>query len=377
MKRLFKWFLMLNKRLYKKPVFIAILLLIPLSVSALVFASGQQNGFVRIALAQENSNDTMTSSIINEFLEQDSLIDFSYESTPDNAIDAVESGRADVAWIFPDDMASRVMEFTTTKSQKNAIAKVVVRESNVFTQITQEKLTAVIFRHCAKAQFIDYARQNLPELDTTKETQLSKIYDDINISAELFEIKSLTGKESSEESANFITAPIRGLLSILILVCAMAATLFYMQDESFGTFSLVKNKLMPAVALGCILIATINICAVVIATLFITNLSVGFFNELLCILIYSICVSLFCLFLKELLSNIKLYATIIPVLVIAMTVICPIFIGIPKLWSLFPPTYYLNAVYDKTYLCYMMVFSLILAILTFVLQKIKSIIKSI
>ena len=66
--RTLKWFLMLNKRLYKKASFIAILILVPLCVMLFASASKQDKGFLHIILVQTESRDKVSSEIIDDFM---------------------------------------------------------------------------------------------------------------------------------------------------------------------------------------------------------------------------------------------------------------------------------------------------------------------
>ena len=86
MLKLLKWFLMLTKRLYKKVAFIAIMAIIPLIVIALSFAAKQEAGFIKICLTQENPQDEISTEIINDFLNEDTLIQFSFEPDYKKAI---------------------------------------------------------------------------------------------------------------------------------------------------------------------------------------------------------------------------------------------------------------------------------------------------
>ena len=77
MQRLLKWALMLSKRLYKKVAFLAIMLAIPVFALALSFAAKQDSGFIKIVLTKEDANDVVATKIVDELLQDNTLINFS------------------------------------------------------------------------------------------------------------------------------------------------------------------------------------------------------------------------------------------------------------------------------------------------------------
>ena len=93
--------------------------------------------------------------------------------------------------------------------------------------------------------------------------------------------------------------------------------------------------------------------------------------------LYSVCCTVFCLLVKRIFGSIKLYGAIIPLFIVIMIAVCPIFFDFRSFLGvqlIFPPTYYVNAAYDSKYLLYMVaysVFGIILCFLLDALQKIK------
>ena len=103
MRKIAKWFFLLNKRLYKKPVFLLILALIP----ALVLGYGQlaqeDSGVLTIALAQKGE-DPLARDIMQELKDSSALLRFVICDTPEMAEKMVNESKADGAWIFDDDL---------------------------------------------------------------------------------------------------------------------------------------------------------------------------------------------------------------------------------------------------------------------------------
>lgn len=373
MQRLLKWALMLSKRLYKKVTFLAILLAIPVFVLALSFAAKQDSGFIKIVLTKEDANDVVATEIVDELLADNTLINFSAVEIPADAVGMVKSGQADAVWIFPSGIGEKIDTYSDIDSNKKPFIKVIEREKTVFSQISREKLTAVMFRYCARACYIDYARTNISALDNLTDEQLLNYYENVAITEELFTFGNVSNT-ADNENVGYLTSPIRGILAVLMALCGMAAAMFYMDDEKRGTFSLVRESRKFFVSSACILIAVVNIAMVVLLALFISSLATAFFNELLCMILYCICCTAFCLFLKELFPSAKMYSATVPLFVVLMVALCPVFFDFSETMAfgrLFPPTYYIYAIYSMEYKLYMLAYSVVVVALAVATKSVK------
>ena len=363
MGKLFNWFWMLNKRLYKKPTFLALVAMIPLCVLVLALAAGQGSGFVRVALALEDPGDPLASAIAEDFLKENSLVFFLECEDPQAAVKAVETGQADAAWIFPRDMQEKVNAFAGDSLRKNAIMTVVEREQTVFTRLSREKLTAALFQHCATARYISFARRSVPGLETVSDESFMACFDAISLNRELFAFDNVEG---GEQQASYLLAPVRGLLAVLLCLGGCAGVLYHMQDEEKGLFCLVRENRRVLVSFGCVGIVVANLAAAVLAALLITGLAGGVFREIAGVALYALSCALFGLLLKEILRSKRLLAVGLPLLVLALCAFCPVFFDFKKLSAvahIFPPTYYIHLSHDSNYLLYLLLYAAALAVL--------------
>ena len=256
--KILKWFLMLSKRLYKKPSFVVLLLLIPICISAFALISKQNSGFVHIVLAQTNSKDKISVQIIDELSRENSLISFTTAASPKEAIEEVESGLADEAWVFAYDTEDIINKFPDSEHAVSVYTK----EQSVPLRLVREKLTGAVYKYCAKAYYIDYIRSNFSKLDNVSDEKLSVYFENASIDDSLFSFEN-SNNADVKESSNYLTSPIRGLLAILVVLCGMAATMYYVQDEKAGTFSHIKSRYKEFAAFGCVITAVINVTVVV------------------------------------------------------------------------------------------------------------------
>ena len=105
-------FLMMNKRLYKKPAFLVTLCLIVVVTVLMVFGANGESGIVNITIYSENPNDPITSQVINELQKDKSIINYKFADTYKQAYDDVENGKSDGSWIFADNMENDIEKFT-------------------------------------------------------------------------------------------------------------------------------------------------------------------------------------------------------------------------------------------------------------------------
>ena len=372
MKKWLKWFLMINKRLYKKPIFIIILAIIPIAVAAFSHASTGESGFVNIALACEDKNDAIASEIIDKLMSENSLINFSYYETPELALSSIKEGKTEAAWIFPSRMQEKVGEFSKTSSNYDSVVKVVEREEKITLRLAREKLSAAIYKYCARAYYIDFATINTKLTEILSQDELYSYYDNLDINEQLFEFDSHDAEIKSEKYDNYLVAPIRGLLSVVVFLCGMAAVLFFMQDEKNGTFSLVPLNKRDSIAFACIIIAVINVAVMMLISIFAAGLVTTVLREILSIMLYTVCCSAFCLMLKQFIRSIRFLGSVIPLVVIITIALCPVFFDFRKLLVLqllLPPTYYINSIYNNMYFVYMAVYSAACLMVSFMSAK--------
>lgn len=374
MKRIAKWFLLLNKRLYKKATFLIILALVLLAVILLQVAARQESGFVRVALAQQDRNDSISSEIVNDLLSSSKLILYTDCATPDEAIAMVKSGKADAAWIFSADMQQKIDQYVQPGSNRDPVVAVIEREESVPLRLTQERLSATLYRYCSSSMYISYVRKNIEQLDAVSDEQLLFYYDAFNVDGNLFAFSYPDEAQSTEDAQDtgYLLAPLRGLLSVLVVLCGLAAAMFYMQDEAAGTFSWVPLQYKPLAAFGSQIIAVLNIAVVMLISLYFVGVATSFVRECLLLLLFAISCTLFCMVLQQLFNSIRVFGSLIPLLVILMIGICPVFFDLKPtktLQLLFPPTYYINAVHNSTYLWYMLLYIFVLAVLYITVRK--------
>ncbi len=373
MKRLFKWFLLLNKRLYKKLSFILILMLIPVLVFSYSNVAQEDSGVLTIALAQV-SDDAMASGVIQNLMEENSLVRFLDCETPQEAKELVAEGDADAAWIFPEDMEDKVYRFVANATRKNAFIQVVERDSSVPVILAREKLSGAMYANCSKAMLISYIRKNVPELSHKTDAELETHYDAISVDGDFFRFSLMESSEGSQEAqdANYLLTPVRGLLAVVTVLSGLATAMYYMHDDRAGTFSWIPERRKGCVEFGCQMICVLNVSAVILIALWLSGLATTFGREVLILLAYAVCTALFCMTVRRICGKLTVLGTALPLLIVVMLVVCPVFFDLGMLRAfqyIFPPTYYINAQYSDYFLAMMGVYGLVLLLIYYLTGK--------
>jgi hypothetical protein len=189
-----------------------------------------------------------------------------------------------------------------------------------------------------------------------------KYYDNNRNSGSLFKYRESdgTGDIKPASGNGYLFTPVRGMLLLLLLLGGLAAAMYYRDDldKEIFTWMPVGNRwVFEHVYL---LTALIDCGIVVLITFVATGLAGNITSELVLMLLYLISGCCFCSIIRKLTPGLKSLATLIPVLMLAMLVICPVFIYIRQLKALqliCPPFYYLMADNNPKYLVYFMLYT--------------------
>ena len=358
-----KWAYFLFKRLCKKISFLFILFLIPLLVVAFGFLAEGDSGVLSVALAQQGEGDDLSSSILQTLRAERGLVRFLSCDSPQTAEEWVRSGRVNAAWIFSDRLEDRVVELFSS-SDAEPLVTVLERESTVPLRLVSEKLSGALFEACSRRAFLNYVRRNSPDAAALSDEDLLQYYENAFTSAnQLFVFADTEGGMSRAEGGNYLTTPLRGLLSVVVVICAFASAMYYVQDRERGLFSLLPEGRMPYVELGYHFVSVFPVALACFVALRLSGLTGFWLREVVITLLYSLCVAVFACFMRSLCGSVSSLGAVLPVVAVGMIALCPVFFDWTE-WALlrrlFPPTYSINAAFDPLVLAEMSVYTLLL-----------------
>lgn len=357
-KKLFAWYWMFTKRLFRRYSFIFILLMIPISIPCVKMAMEQGNGVLTVALCSEDGNDALANEIMTKLASQDSIIRNVIYDSPEAAINALKGQEVDAVWVFKGDMQSRIDKYVISDTKEHLV-DVMVTEYSIPVQVANEKLFAVLHPYISYSMFENfvYSEDAIPS-SVPKET-VREHYDRYDYEGSIIKFSRLDATDTEIKGENFLTAPIRGILLLIIVMCSIAAAMYFLNDMVEGRYDWLSYKKRMFPAFGSCLSATVVASVSVLIALFISGMSIGFM-EIPIMLVYIFAVTGFSLVMCTIFRSPGKLGTSIPGLLIVMVIMCPIFFNVNFLgwfrWFL-PPYYYLNAITRFDYILYMLIYS--------------------
>lgn len=355
LKKMLHWGCLLWKRLYKKATFVLLLIMIPLLVWGYGSVSQEESGVVTVALATEGVQpDALTRQVWDE-LEESELIRYVECETPAQAEEMVRAGEADTAWIFADQLQQRMYDFVARRVGSRAFVRVLEPENRVLLKLLREVLSGTLFPHGSEQVYLQYVREYATELDDVPDEILMEYYRAAPMSDGLFTLTDIHGNVVEAEEENYLLAPVRGMLAVMVVLAGLATAMYYLKDEASGTFACIHQRRRPWVEFGCQMISVVNVLAVTMISLAVIGQTVAWSREVAVCLLFALCVAGFAMMVRRLTVGIRGLGMVTPLLVVVMLVVCPVFFdlgSLRQLQLLFPPTYFITAAYESRYLVY-------------------------
>lgn len=366
------WFYLTCKRLVKKPGFLLLLCSIPVMVLAMGLAAKEESGMLKIVLYQENDADELSSKLVADLLEEESVLQYQQVFSEEEAYALVEGGKADAAWIFANKMQEKLEEYIAGAYDRPFI-QIVEREDNVALQLSREKLYGALYSYFPYTVYEKYVQNELNGTELSEE-ELRAYYEAARVEGDLFQLTYLSGEADGANQAeeNYLTAPIRGLLTLVIMLCGLSAVMYYLQDEEAGVFDRVALKNRQKYLYGYELAAMVCAGLTVLPALALSGNFEGLGKELGLMVLYIMMSVGFCSVVKKLCRNLQRLGTCIPLLMIGMLVLCPIFFAVRRfriIQYLLPPFYYLNAVHNSTIVAWMLLYCAVVFVIDIGLDK--------
>lgn len=371
-RRVFLWLMMLNKRLLKKISFLIILCSIPLLVLGVNLMAKQESGILRVILCQEDADD-LSEKIVSQLLDMKSALSFVEVETEEEAIRLVQANKADAAWIFPEDFEGVMKTYFQEGIWDEPLIRVVEKEDNVMLHLSREVLFGGLYNSITYTVYEQFVRTEVLDGMEVSDEELWESYQKTNMEENMFVFSYLDG-ETADMGTSYMLYPVRGLLALVIVLCSLALGLYFMQDEQNGIF--IRLPLNRTV-LGSVLYqmpGLVDVGLVVLLALFFSGVAIGLLTELGLMFVYLWMVAGFSDLVRRLCKKQVRLGALIPMLVLVMLAVTPIFMGAPNvkwLQLLLPPYYYINALHSNAYRIGMLVYVAVIFAVDFVVLKLQ------
>ncbi len=349
LKKIGIWYLLLNKRFLKKYIFTALLLLIPVLTLAVRSLGGEDGGVLHVLLCQENDDREGSDGIIQELLQKKGIIYYEFVADKEEACAMVRQGDADSMWLFPEDLTQALQNYL---DGGEPAVQIYMREDNVQTKLAREQLYGVLYSRLSLelSRLFIQSQPLFPDLSQAqKDEQIEALYAANGVSGSIFSFSYLDEADMDPDQVQYLTAPLRGIIALILLLAAMAAAMFWIQDQNDQIFSWMPircKRWFPCFYIG---VAVGDAALICLLSLYLSGTFTIWKTEILLMILYAVSVTAFANLLQKITGNLKRMGAVTPVLLLVSFVLCPIFLNIrivPLLQYLLPPYYYLNSLHN-------------------------------
>lgn len=370
--KMFVRFVLLQKRLFKKYSFLLMLCLAPLLAAGVGRLSAEPAGIATIALYLPEG-DAAAREISERLLDGRGVLRYLPCGNEEEARTLVETGRADAAWIFTEDLSERLEELGN-KRRVRPVVTVVERKDSVPLILGREILASAIYPSFSYKVYEGYVRDELG-LAQMSDEELRCVYDSVAVEGSLFQMVYPDETPGEVEDFTYVQAPLRGILAIWFTFVGLAATLVFMRDEDrgvYGRIPVTKHLLISYIA-GAVFL--LDAAVVLLLSCKLAGVFTDWKKEVSSCVVFAACVLAFANLLRMLCRTPRrLGVTFLPLLV-TMLALCPVFLNLPYFKAgklLLPPWYYLQSIHNMRYLYEMAVYTVILFLVSAVLQWAQS-----
>lgn len=358
-------FFLLNKRLFRQLTYMILLLIIPLSALALRAFTASGGHLIKVAVYADVEKDAFSKQLVDELssIREEFHIEL-YESS-EAAIDDLRDGVVDEAWIIPDDLGETFERMARGRNPKHPI-EIYVRENTVTHLMMREILQGYAFKVFAPDVYFNYLQDTFAP-NTAGADALTGMPSDSDAEAgvgspftaerkdfysrvpegSLFEYSYVDG--DSDNDINFLLAPVRGFLAIILAVTSLAASIYYLEDEKNGLFIYWHSRVPNLRALGYYGVVMINSSLLVLISLYMAGVGGNVFREILLLILYDLALILFSMIIRKLLGRIKNIGVSMPIIVMMFILLSPVLIDLKNMrpiQKLVPTFHYLTGVHS-------------------------------
>ena len=366
--KVIKWGLLLNKRLFKKISFLLVLLMVPCLVAGMLLMAERESSVLTVALYGQEQDEAYE-AIWDSLTASESIVNYEKMTSGEAAREAVIQGKADTAWIFAEDLSNTLEEAVRSNNVKD-IVTIVQREESMQLRLVKVKLYAALYPKYLYELFENYMENDLGATELTA-GEMMQYFSEVNVRSDLFQM-SYVDRDETVQEANYLLAPLRGMLAVWLVLAVLASVMYFMQDERAGLFDRIPIEKRPGIAMAYQSIVAIDGMVVVLLSLLFTGNFISFSREFLCLLLYLFGVIGFCNLIRVFCRNMERVGAVIPVVMVAMMIFCPVFLDLKSLrmlQGLFPAYYYLKSLHSGNYRLEMLIFAVLVWIIGILSEK--------
>lgn len=358
---LMTWYLLLNKRLFKKLSFLLLLCLVPLLVGGMRLASRGESRVLHMSVYAEPSADPLGSQLVSRLASLNGAVSYTPAPSEEALRNSVQNGEADAGYLIPAELTTCISDYLGGNRSRLPYDGhpfcVVVQDNSIQLQLAREQFFSEVFPLLSSALSLDFVSSQ-PYFEDMDADQLAGemdlLYQSLRSDNSLFTFvypDQTPMDQGAADSINYLTAPLRGLLALFVLLCGLAMNLYLVSDRSAGLFSWLPRRLHPLFSWLYLLtgIADAGLCAYL--GLLLSGTFTTWQKELPLMALLILAVTGFSFLLSQLFKKPAPLGACIPVLLLLSAVLCPVFLPVRDFEAvkfLLPPYFYLTGLYNTS-----------------------------
>ena len=363
------WYLLLTKRLLKKPSFWAVLLLVPVMVFGLGLAAQEEAHILRIAVYAEPSSDPLGSRITEELEDLDGVVEYTVCGSEGELRREVALSQADAGYILPAELTGMMEAYLAGRKNElpydGHLISVIANEDTIQLQLAREQFFSVLYPYLselAAEQFTLEQKEFAGLNEDYVREQIRGLYREERVEDSIFRFAYGTdAPEIDPDQNSYLMTPVRGMLSVFVFFTGLTMGMYLMRDRKAGMFQWVRYGKKPLYHWLSILAGTVLGGIAAYLGLWISGTFTEWQGELPRMALLVLASAGFSGILCQLVRNMAVYGAILPLLVLLSVVLCPVFVafhGLGILKALLPPYFYLNGLHSARITGYLAVYAL-------------------
>ena len=365
-------YLLLLKRFLKKKSYILMLLLVPLMVFLLKEVGWGQDNIMSIGVYIPG-DDESSMALRENLSDETGVIQYLFYDSEDDLKSGVANKTLEEGWIVPENLDLLVEQLASNEFPTERV-QVVIREAGLSHLLGKEIICSRIYPSVAKQLLINYMSIKLYEGRPTASelAEIEKAFDSFGLSDSLFKAGYLDSDDVLDTP--IILMPMRGILALWLMLCGIATSMYYIEDQERGLFIWWHTKVSFFRDLGYYASAFLAPTVITIFSLIYSGSFTTVAKELVTLLLYVISTIFFAMILRILLQNKNFLGILTPVLIISAGLLSPVFVDLKELRQIqkcYPVFHYLSSIHDNHYLITLFVYTILLGCLVILLFKLS------
>ena len=340
------WIQKYVKRFFCQKIFLALLFVLPIGTFFFAYLAHRDSTSVKVGIVADSEN-AFSADIKSELIKHQGILQFLSFHSVEEMKREIQEGNLECGYFFPTDMEEKY-----NRHQYSGVVEQYYRKGGQFHVLVREVVLTGIFRQYGEIMAKDYIQHSgLFHTEYVSDTVIEEQYRENLKNQQTFSILVNSTASAKKKLGDYLVAPVRGFISLLIMLAGFCGLSMYFED---------RRRELPAALCGTMRypLSVLSIAVPVFCVSFVGLLSeavcgFGFLTlkEIAYMLIYDIIVVLFCNALSVLrIQEGTLWVGAL-VYVCASAIFTPVFInlsvflpGIQSFSYLCLPHYFLNAV---------------------------------